>query len=130
MGIVYTAARFASIKFLFKVKIMSTHRIRSIDVQVFGNDITIEVKGEFMDDRYVLDNIELTSRNGGIDLTILSHLDGSKPATDDLLPFRKTIPVTDLKPGVYYIRIDNNNNWVKWCKIASHLVHTINLGQL
>jgi hypothetical protein len=109
---------------------MSVHKIRSIDVQVFGSDITIEVKGEFMDDRFVLDNIKLTRRNGGIDLTILSHLDGSKPASDDPLPFRKTVPVTDLKPGVYYVRVDNNNNWVKWCKIVSQVVHTINLGQL
>jgi hypothetical protein len=109
---------------------MSTHRIRSIDVQVFGNDITIEVKGEFMNGRFVLDNIELTRRNGGIDLTILSHLDGSKPSSDDPLPFRKTIPVTNLKPGVYYVRVDNNNNWIKWCKIPIQLVHTINLDQL
>jgi hypothetical protein len=109
---------------------MSAHRIKSIDVQIFGNDITIEVKGEFMDDRFVLDNIELNKRNGGIDLTIVSRLDDSKQGSDQLLPFRKTIPVTDLKPGVYYIRIDNNNNWIKWCKIATQLVYTINLNQL
>ncbi|MES2807279.1 MAG: hypothetical protein V4619_01555 [Bacteroidota bacterium] len=109
---------------------MRAYGLKSIDVQTHGNNITIELKGQFIDTRYSLTRVEVQCRNSGIELNIITSFDQTLPVTDDKLPLKKTISVTSLQPGVYYVRVDGNNNWVKWFKVIGPATQRVETAQL
>ena len=70
---------------------MLAYGLRSIDVQTFGNDITMELKGEFIDTRHSLLRIEMVRRTSGIELNIITQFDQHKAITTEKEIFKKTL---------------------------------------
>ncbi len=96
---------------------MAEYTIKSINAQVTGNNVVIEIKGSFGSSKYVMDRVDVNHHNNGIELYVIAHFDENGPLIDVTEPFTRIITVTDLQPGTYYARVDNNNEWVKWFAI-------------
>jgi acyl-CoA thioesterase len=109
---------------------MQAYGLKSIDIKTNANDIIIELTGQFIDTRYSLARIDVQPRYSGIELIIITDFDQTKPICADKTPFKKCILVTSLQAGIYYVRVNNNNNWIKWFKIANAAVQGASAAQL
>lgn len=109
---------------------MQAYGLTSIDIQTHGNDITIELKGQFIDTRYSLAGVDVKRRYSGIELIIITDFDLNTPVNTDKAPLNAKLSVTQLNPGVYYVRVNGNNNWIKWCKIVSPVMQSVTTAQL
>ncbi len=91
-----------------------SHGIKSINVNVVNNTATIEVDGYFFNQKYTLDRIDVKRHDNGIELFIRSTYDKDGPITAVTRPFHRNMYINPIAKGKYYVRIDNNNKWVKW----------------
>ncbi|MES2704648.1 MAG: hypothetical protein V4649_18555 [Bacteroidota bacterium] len=94
-----------------------SHSIKALDVHVAGNNATFNIKGAFINPKFTLNNVEVRYQPTGIDLFIHSDYDENGPIISVTSPFHETITVNNLKHGKYFVRIDNNNKWVKWFNV-------------
>jgi hypothetical protein len=109
---------------------MQPYLIKNIEVQIFGNDISIEIRGEFYKSNFCLDRVDVTRLNNGIELQLITNCNQNEPAIAVAEPFRRIIALNSLKPGVYYARVDNNNNWLKWFKMPIEILQPLDHNHL